>query len=241
MQKGKVQIIGKGFLKGFAKMAVVSMLFYRNMMLTFVMGIIAGVIGIRQEKKQAVLKDKKELAIQFRDGLQGIASALSAGYAIENAFMESGKDLVLLYGKDSLLAKEFLWIDQQISMNQPIEKILCQFAEKWKIEDISSFAQIFQTAKRTGGDLIHITRSCAEKNSLKIEVSREIQTMIAGKKMESRIMNAIPLGIIAYFWLCSPGFLDCMYHAGGRIVMTVLMCVYLTAYWWSDRISDIKV
>ena len=30
MQNGKIQIIGKGFLKGFIKMAVVSMLFYRN-------------------------------------------------------------------------------------------------------------------------------------------------------------------------------------------------------------------
>ena len=99
----------------------------------------------------------------------------------------------------------------------------------------------FQTAKRTGGDLICITRSCAEKNSLKIEVGREIQTMIAGKKMESRIMNAIPLGMIVYFRLCSPGFLDCMYRAGGRIVMTILMSIYLIAYYWSDRICDIRV
>ena len=116
-----------------------------------------------------------------------------------------------------------------------------QFARKWNIEDISSFAQIFQTAKRTVGDLICITRSCAEKNSLKIEVGREIQTMIAGKKMESRIMNAIPLGMIVYFRLCSPGFLDCMYRAGGRIVMAILMSIYLIAYYWSNRICDIRV
>ena len=119
MQNGKIQIIGKGFLKGFIKMAVVSMLFYRNMIPTFVIGSIAGMMGIRQEKKQIRAKEQKEMTMQFRDGLQGIASALSAGYAIENAFMESRKDLMLLYGKDSLLAKEFLWIDQQISMNQP--------------------------------------------------------------------------------------------------------------------------
>ena len=41
MQNGKIQIIGKGFLKGFIKMAVVSMLFYRNMIPTFVIGSIA--------------------------------------------------------------------------------------------------------------------------------------------------------------------------------------------------------
>lgn len=241
MQKAGVRLIGKGFLRGFAKMAIVCFLFYRNMIPVFFLGFIAGIVGAYRERNRVRAKEQSEITMQFRDGLHGIASALSAGYAIENAFMESRKDLVILYGKDSLLAKEFLWIDQQIGMNQPIEKILKQFSEKWNVEDISSYAQIFQTAKRTGGDLIYITRSCADKNSLKIEVSREIQTMIAGKKMESRIMNAIPLGIIAYFWVCSPGFLDCMYRAGGRIVMTVLMIVYLTAYYWSERISDIKV
>lgn len=78
MQNGKIQIIGKGFLKGFIKMAVVSMLFYRNMIPTFVIGSIAGMMGIRQEKKQIRAKEQKEMTMQFRDGLQGIASALSA-------------------------------------------------------------------------------------------------------------------------------------------------------------------
>ena len=59
MQNGKIQIIGKGFLKGFIKMAVVSMLFYRNMIPTFVIGSIAGMMGIRQEKNRSGQKNKK--------------------------------------------------------------------------------------------------------------------------------------------------------------------------------------
>lgn len=51
MQNGKIQIIGKGFLKGFIKMAVVSMLFYRNMIPTFVIGSIAGMMGNPTGKK----------------------------------------------------------------------------------------------------------------------------------------------------------------------------------------------
>ncbi|HBI62463.1 MAG TPA: hypothetical protein DDY31_14840 [Lachnospiraceae bacterium] len=103
------------------------------------------------------------------------------------------------------------------------------------------FVQVFQTAKRTGGDLIAITRVTAERIGEKIEVKREIQTMIAGKKMEGKIMNLIPLGIILYFWLSSPDFLDCLYQSSGRMVMTVLLFLYLLAYWWSGKISDIQV
>ena len=179
--------------------------------------------------------------MQFREGLYGIAAALGAGYAMENAVEEARKDLALLYGEDSLLATEFLWMEQKLELNQPLEKVFLEFAEHWKSEDIMHFVQVLQTAKRTGGDLIAVTRMAAEKIGEKIEVKREIHTMIAGKKMEGRIMNMIPPGIILYFWLSSPGFLDCLYKASGRVVMTVLLALYLFAYWWSGRISDIQV
>ena len=65
--------------------------------------------------------------------------------------------------------------------------------------------------------------------------------MIVGKKMEGKIMNLIPLGIILYFWISSPDFLDCLYRSSGRGVMTVLLGLYLLAYWWSGKISDIQV
>jgi tight adherence protein B len=130
---------------------------------------------------------------------------------------------------------------QKLEFNQPIEKVFAEFAEDWKTEDILHFVEVFQTAKRTGGDLIAITRLAAEKIGEKIEVRREIDTMIAGKKMEGRIMNLIPLGMILYFWLTSPGFLDCLYQSSGRIVMTVLMLLYVFAYRWSEKISDISV
>lgn len=59
MQNGKIQIIGKGFLKGFIKMAVVSMLFYRNMIPTFVIGSIAGMWESDRKKNRSGQKNKK--------------------------------------------------------------------------------------------------------------------------------------------------------------------------------------
>lgn len=235
------KVYRNGFLKGFIKATLVSYLFYRNVPIMLVVGGGYGIYSIFSEKKIFLREQLYEITLQFREGLQGIASALGAGYSIENAFEEARKDVVLLYGDDSLLSQEFRWINQQLALNQSIEKVLFEFAKKWNTEDIMHFAQVFQTAKRTGGDLIAITRSTAEKISEKIEIKREIYTMIAGKKMEGKIMNMIPLGMIVYFWICSPGFLDCMYAASGRFVMTVLMVTYVIAYQWSDRISDISV
>lgn len=235
------KIYAKGFGKGFIKAVFISYLFYRNLWISLVLSSGFGLASAFLEEKEYHRKQCFEINLQFREGLYGIAAALGAGYAMENAVEEARKDLALLYGEDSLLATEFLWMEQKLELNQPLEKVFLEFAEHWKSEDIMHFVQVLQTAKRTGGDLIAVTRMAAEKIGEKIEVKREIHTMIAGKKMEGRIMNMIPPGIILYFWLSSPGFLDCLYKASGRVVMTVLLALYLFAYWWGGRISDIQV
>lgn len=234
-------IYGIGFLKGFVTGALLGLLFYRHVAALILLGIVLGTVRGRGEKKERWRAMQREVTLQFREGLQGISSSLSAGYSIENAFGEARRDLILLYGENSLLEQEFLGIENQINLNQPIEQILMEFAEKWDTEDIRHFAQVFQTAKRTGGDLIAVTRAAAEKISQKIEIQREIQTMLAAKKMEGNIMSAVPLGLILYFWISSPGFLDCFYMPSGRIVSSVLLAVYVAACQWSKRICDIKI
>ena len=228
-------------MKGFLQGGLLGILFYRNVFAALLGGGGYGVISGFLEKKRERQKMQKEITIQFKEGLQGISSALGAGYSIENAFGQARKDLELLYGQDSLLAGEFLRIEKQLELNQPIEDVLYDFAKRWDTEDILHFAQVFQTAKRTGGNLIAITHSTAEKISQKIEVKREIDTLIAGKKMEGKIMNLIPLAMILYFWICSPGFLDCFYTGSGRLVSTGLLVLYLAAYLWSGKISNIKI
>lgn len=240
-RKTKFKVCRMGFLKGFLSALAVTYLFYRNLAISCMISVIYGFYNVFRERKEYQKKQCYEITLEFREGLRGIAAALGAGYSMENAIGEARKDLVLLYGENSLLVSEFAKMDRQFDLNRPVEKVLVDFAGRWQTEDINHFVKVFQTAKRTGGDLISITRLAAEKISEKIEVRREIHTMIAGKKMESRIMNLIPLGMILYFWICSPGFLDCLYQSSGRVFMTVLLVLYVFAYWWSERVSDIKV
>ena len=54
-------------------------------------------------------------------------------------------------------------------------------------------------------------------------------------------MNIVPLLIIVYFWLTSPGFLDCLYTMGGHVFMTGLFAMYIFGCMLSEKISDIKV
>lgn len=231
----------RGFTSGFMKVGVLSYLFYRNLIWTGISALFSGICGIYIEYHKEQKQWRKQINLEFREGLQGIATALNAGYSMENAFYEAGRDLEMLYGSASALAPEFRAIVKKCQLNYPVEEALMELSIRTGVEDIRRFAEVFQTAKRTGGDLIAITRTTADRISEKIEVRREIEAMSAGKRMEARVMNCVPLGMILYFWICSPGFLDCFYHGKGRSMMTCFLVVYLLAYFWGERIIQIDI
>ena len=123
-----------------------------------------------------------------------------------------------------------------------VEKLMLELGERSGIEDIRMFSEILMTAKKTGGNLVKIMKRTADNISEKIETKREIETVIAGKKMEARCMNVIPFGIIVYLRVFSPGFLDPLYgNLAGILIMTVSLMVYAGAFWWSYKITDISV
>ncbi len=231
----------KPVIIGSVKSFILFFLFYKSFVLSFILALIYGIINIKTYEKRRIEEWRWQMDLEFREVMTGISSALNAGYSVENSFKEAKMDLLLLYGNNSVMVKELDIINSKLMLNQPLENVLMEFARHCEVEDINNFAEVFQTAKRTGGNLIDIARSSADKISNKIETSREIRTMVSGKRMEGRIMALMPLAIIIYFWISSPGFLDCLYAPAGRPIMTVLLIIYVAAYKWSERIGDITV
>lgn len=218
------------------------MLFYRNLIFVFLLGVPLFFFGYRRLQKNWLQERKWQINLEFKEGLQGIAAALNAGYSMENALEESRKDLEVLYGKECLLCQEFELMQKQLRLNQSIESVFEEFANRSGVEDIHYFSEILRTARRSGGDLVKIIRTSARRIEEKVEVKREIRTLIAGKQMEGKIMNLVPLGMIFYFWVCSPGFLDCFYQTlWGHMVMTIMLGVYLLAYGINQKICHIQV
>ena len=231
----------KPVIIGSVKSFILFFLFYKSFVLSFILALVYGIINIKTYEKRRIEEWRWQMDLEFREVMTGISSALNAGYSVENSFKEAKMDLLLLYGNNSVMVKELDIINSKLMLNQPLENVLMEFARRCEVEDINNFAEVFQTAKRTGGNLIDIARSSADKISNKIETSREIRTMVSGKRMEGRIMALMPLAIIIYFWIRSPGFLDCLYAPAGRPIMTVLLIIYVAAYKWSERIGDITV
>ena len=123
-----------------------------------------------------------------------------------------------------------------------IEDAFDEFAKECGVEEIDIFAQILHYAKRSGGNLIEIIRSTTETISEKIDVKREIRTIISAKQFEQSIMNYVPMGIILYMRVSAPGMFEKVYgNVAGVIIMTGCLLVYFLARIIAEKIVDIKV
>lgn len=216
-------------------------LFYRSSIVILIGMILSFYLTLNQRKK--LCEERRwRLNLQFRDAMTAVAAALEAGYSVENSFGEAIGDLKLMYEQKSDIIREFELITQKLRVNIPIEDILSDFANRSGVEDIENFAEIFCAARRSGGNFIKVIRHTSKNIGDKIEVKREILTMMTGKRLEARIMSLIPAGIIMYLWLFSPGYLDCLYgNFKGVVYMSVMLILYMASYLLSVRIMQIQV
>lgn len=231
----------KYILQGTIVVVILGNLFYQSILGILCLSPI--IYFYRKSKMKVLIKERKwKLNLEFRDGILALSAALEAGYSAEHAFDEAYKDLRLIYHEEALVIKEFSYMINQIRMNISVEKALNDFGERTKVEDILSFSEVFSTAKRTGGDLIHVIKITGKIISDKIEVKREIITLITSKRMEANIMKVIPLLILIYLSVSSPGFLNPLYHnLYGIVVMTFFLACYLGAYLIINKIVAIEV
>ncbi len=221
--------------------ALVAYLFYRSI-IAFVLLLPGGLVYLKKKKKDYELVRQKEAANQFRDAILSVSASLGAGYSVENAFVEAAGDLKNLYGSRAVMVMEFRGISGRLMANENLETILMDMAERNGSPDIKDFADVFVTAKRMGGDLVSIIRRTAAHIGDKIEVRRDIDTMMSAKKMEQKVMNAVPFAIILYVSVNSPGFLDALYHNPmGIMVMSGCLAAYTGALALAEKIVSIEV
>lgn len=210
--------------------------FYRSLWAVVPLGTIGGYVfwDIRNKKAK---KERNELAEQFRECILSVVSSLQAGYSVENAFLESEKDMELMYGNFSLIGEELKFVRRGLQINITLEELLADIAGRSGSSDIGEFAQIFALAKRNGGNMTEILKNSAGQIGKRIELRQEVQVLLGGKQMELMIMKLMPFGILLYVSMGNPGYFEPLYHnLSGIAVMTGCLAVYSGAYFLGEAV-----
>ncbi len=200
------------------------------------------ILYVRHWLEDMCRKKEQEFTGQFRDSIQSVASALKAGYSVENSIREAVKDMAPVYGPETRIIKEYTRMIHRMDVNIPVSSVLEEFAERTGQEDVENFVNVFLAAKVSGGDSISIIRNAVKMISDKIDTEKEIQTMLASKKLEFDIMCAVPFAIILYMKMTFGEFLEVLYgNMAGVMIMSVCLAVYIGAYSLGRHIIRIEV
>ncbi len=227
--------------KGILLIGIISYLFYGTWICTILFSPYL-IWYIKSWEKQLVKKKQTKFRLQFKEAIQSLSAALNVGYSVENAMREAIKDLKGIYKKDDMILREFSYMIRQLQMNVSVETVLQNFAGRTGDEDVQTFVTVFNMAKRSGGDTMEIIRNAVRQMGEKIDVEREVTTLVSGKKLELKIMTLIPLGMVLYMKISFPEFLDVLYgNLVGVIIMSICLLVYLVVYEMGRRIVEIEV
>lgn len=227
---------------GGAAAFVILMLFYDHLVVCGIGAIAAAMLFLKYYRRILMKKRRWELTVQFKDATESLVSALVAGYSLENAVRQTERDLRMMYDEGDIIMLEFSQMTHKMDLSVPAAELLKDLGMRSGVEDIRTFSEILMTARKTGGNLVKVMKRTAGNIAERIEMKREIETLISGKRMEANCMTAIPLLIIVYLRIFSPGFLDPLYHnIMGVCVMTGALVVFAAAFLWGQKLMDVQL
>lgn len=210
--------------------------FYRSLWAMLPLSVV-GFLFYKKLQREDIKKRKHFLEEQFKECILSVASSMKAGYAIENAFMESMTDMRRLYGNESMIVCEIEVIKRGLEMNVPLETLLEDLSKRSHSAHIEQFAQVFIIAKHGGGNMPEIIKTSAELIGRDMDSREEIRTILSGRRMEQNVMKFMPFVIVLYISITSKGYFNGMYgNLTGSLIMTGCLVVYICAYCFGEKV-----
>lgn len=184
-------------------------------------------------------KKKREIEVQFSDFLYYISISFSLGRNLMQGIDESLINLREIYGKDAYLIRVLEEIASNYSRSN-IEDI--SILERVDNEDIGDFVRVYRNCKESGGNMVEAIGSASRIISEKIQVNQEIRTQSSQRKLEGRIIAAMPFLVILFLKLTGPDYLEIMYSSfAGRIIMSLALALTALAWVLTERITKVSL
>nr|WP_027871385.1 hypothetical protein [[Eubacterium] cellulosolvens] len=225
-----------GLIVGF----VVSWAFFSNVFFSVLCGVLCDIFAPNIYRKYKHAKMLNTLRDQFKDLLDSLSASYSAGKNTTNAFISSEKDMIAIHGEESDIVREIRIINGGLKNNVNIETLLSGFAKRSGLEDIQSFADVFEVCNRQGGNLKRVVTETRDIISDKIEIEMEIDTILAGNKNELNIMVVMPVVVVLMLNGLGSGTANA--NTLSNIILKIFcIALFIVAYVIGKKITDIKI
>lgn len=211
-----------------------------NIVIFALVGFIASRVAMPAFRKMLFNRRKKKLKKQFMDLMDCLATSLSAGNTVTDSFRNAKADLLNQYNDEDMIIIEVNEIIVGIDNGYSIEQMLLAFGERSGNEDILNFSNIMGNCFRMGGDFKNVVVKTRDIIASKIEVENEIATKISSNKMQLNVMTVMPILVVGLMKLMNPTFAGNLAKPSGVLVTTLAIGIFVLAYFWGQKIIDVK-
>ena len=230
------------FLIGFAMGFAVLFIYFRIIPLCIAGGAVTGGVYIFVAQNNAVVKRKTKLRAQFYDLLEAVSVSMRAGNPAFKALESAKTDLLLIYAPDSDILVELNIILLKFNNAVPLSEAFSDLAERSGLEDIASFASIYETIEGKSSRADEIVRETQQIIADKMEMEMEIETMMTAAKSEVTIMLFMPLVILLVISYAGAGFMDSLYITPvGRVVAAFGLVIFIISFIFAKKLSKIEL
>ncbi len=216
-----------------------SVAYYDSKILGIILGAIAAYNAAPILRNKLKKDRQKELRLQFRDMLESLSNSYTVGMTASRAFTAAYNDMTVEHGKDAYITKELQLIcAAHNNLGYEIKDLLNDFAQRSGLDEVRSFAGVFDVSSNLGGDVAKVIRDSRDMIGDTIEVEMEIQTMVTGQKNQLKVLAIMPIVMSVLMRFLNTG------DSSGTLVFvvkTIALGLFVFAYWLGTRIVDIKV
>ncbi len=224
------------FVIGFVVAVIVMQVFFGNIIFDVICGIGTGIAF--QPLLAGILKKrrKNKLLTQFKDMLDSLNTSYSVGKNTMGAFQDAMNDMSLQYGANSYIGLELGRINIGLANVSSIEDLLADFAQRSGLEDVRTFADVFYSVNRRGGNIKSVISETKSIICEKIEIEQEIETVTSASKNSLYVIMVMPLLIVPV----TSGFMEDTSPIVSILTKLGAIVLFVVAFLIGNKITDIK-
>ena len=188
------------------------------------------------------LKSKRDnkLRKQFLNLMESLVASLSSGNTVIDSFRNARSDLLNQYSEKDYIIQELTEIISGIDNGQTIEIMLMDFGARSGNEDIQNFANVIGNCYRMGGNFKDVVRKTRDVIADKMAIEDEIETKLSSNKLQLNAMCLMPIALVGLLKVTNESFSANLSSLVGVLVTTVAIGLFLAAYFWGQKIIDVR-
>jgi tight adherence protein B len=244
LKKVDKQLYFKKIIPSWTGLFILSILITRNFIFAILLSMVLCACVYIYFRLMKQIKRKEIFVFQFREALISMSNSLKAGSTLQGAIQRCRVDLEnTLRNKDEKpMLIELEIMTNEINMGNSLSEVLLKFQERNPIEEVDNFVNAAIITERTGGNLSEVMVNVCGMIGDRIEIKREIQSLTAAKRGESRILTIAPIVILPAMLFISPSYLKPMYDTLlGKGLMALAFVLIIANYIIGKKIMDIKL